>query len=326
METVTEFVITDDLVGLRLDKALVAGFPDFSRSLLVKKISQGLVLVNAEVETSPKYKTKEGDVLSLTDLSEPLGSGTLEPEPMDLDVVYEDESVLVLNKPVGLVVHPAPGHYTGTLVNGLLYHCGEEISGVNEGNPTRPGIVHRLDRNTSGLMVVAKTLTAYRYLKDQFQERSLSRCYKALVWGVPSPPVGIINRPMDRHPRDRHRMRVLRSGGKEAITYYKVLESFGALASLVECQLKTGRTHQIRAHLANMNHGVIGDDLYGSIYQGPKAKQLADTASTLGQHFLHAYKLSFLHPETEEELSFTQDLPENFLKVLSLLRKDYSGV
>ena len=310
---------------MRLDKAIVDQFGTYSRTFLSEKIRQGHVTVNGTIQKSPSLKVLATDAFTLSDVTPPSQEHLIATE-MPLDIVFEDPDIIVLNKPSGLVVHPAPGHSSGTLLNGLLHHCGHQnLAQVD--NPIRPGIVHRLDKETSGLIVVAKTIDAFHGLKSQFHDRALSRQYIALVWGTPVPAVGIISRPMERHPRDRKRMRVLREGGKEAITHYQVSHRFGSLVSQISCQLKTGRTHQIRAHLANMGHGILGDKLYGLPYQGEAATELKQEMATLlsgTRHCLHACALKFYHPLTGEPLSFTVPLPADFTALTDYLAKRYA--
>ena len=239
----------------RLDKALVALYPSFSRARLQALIAAGYVTRDAQPVTDVNRKVKTGEIYTLT----PPPPEPAEPkaESIPLTIVFEDADLLVLDKPAGVVVHPAPGHRDGTLVNALLAHCGASLSGI--GGVARPGIVHRLDKDTSGLMIVAKNDHAHQELSKQFADRTLSRTYHALVKGVPTPPAGSIDRPIGRHPQDRKKMAVL-SKGRPALTHYKTLETFDKngkpFASLIECKLATGRTHQIRVHLAHLKHPV----------------------------------------------------------------------
>jgi 23S rRNA pseudouridine1911/1915/1917 synthase len=229
---------------------------------------------------------------------------------MPLDVRYEDDDLLVLDKPPGLVVHPAPGSPTGTLVNALLAHCGASLSGI--GGVRRPGIVHRLDKDTSGLMVVAKNDDAHRSLAAQFGTRKVTRAYRAIVWGTPSPPEGTISGNIGRSVRDRKKMAVVDKGGKPAVTRYKVVRKLGTKASLIECRLETGRTHQIRVHLAMIRHPVIGDGTYGggaAAARRMSAPGLAETVTALGHQALDAYRLGFTHPRTGERLEFVKEMP-----------------
>jgi 23S rRNA pseudouridine1911/1915/1917 synthase len=254
-------------------------------------------------------------------------------EPIPLTIVYEDDALVVIDKPAGLVVHPAAGHASGTLVNALIAHCGDSLSGI--GGVKRPGIVHRLDKNTSGLMVVAKTDAAHRALSAQFADKTegpLERGYLALVWGAPGRPKGTVDAPLDRHPQARDK-RAVRPGGRDAVTHWQVLERFAGpdgkpVASLLECRLETGRTHQIRVHLAHIGHPILGDATYGSGFKtkaarlGPKARAaLAD----LGRQALHAYLLIIEHPHTRKRLRFQSELPGDLRRLRDALAAESSG-
>ena len=238
----------------------------------------------------------------------------LEPENIPLDIVYEDECVIVLNKPVGMVVHPGAGNKQGTLVNALLGHCGEELSGI--GGEIRPGIVHRLDKDTSGLIVIAKNDFAHRKLSEQFEKRSLSRTYWAVVWGVPEPTAGEIELSVGRSSRDRKKIAV-RSDGKRALTKYRVLKDFG-VASLVECKLLTGRTHQIRVHMAHKGHPLIGDTVYG----GRVSRKGAPYLKKFPRQALHAIKLEFVHPKHGKVKRFKSPLPQDIKNLLTALEEN----
>ncbi|MFY9287664.1 MAG: RluA family pseudouridine synthase, partial [Alphaproteobacteria bacterium] len=238
-----------------------------------------------------------------------------EAQDIELDVVFEDKDLLVINKPAGMVVHPAPGNRDQTLVNALLAHCGKSLSGI--GGVARPGIVHRLDKDTSGLMVVAKNDAAHQALTAQFSDRSLSRIYQAVVWGAPTPKTGKIEVPIGRHARDRKKQAVT-SRGKTALTYYTVLENF-SLASLVECKLATGRTHQIRVHLAHIKHPVIGDPVYGANKTRMKGNE---ELCTFPRQALHAAQLQFIHPRSKKSLRFLAKLPKDMADLLKALRRN----
>ncbi|MBT3238626.1 MAG: RluA family pseudouridine synthase [Rhodospirillaceae bacterium] len=280
--------------GTRLDRLLAEALDDLSRTRLKALIEDGRVRRSGDDDPvdDPSCKVREGQ--SFVVEVPPAIAATPEPQPMDLNVVYEDENVIVIDKLAGLVVHPAPGSPDGTLVNALLAHCAGGLSGI--GGVERPGIVHRLDKGTSGLMVVAKNDIAHRHLSEQFHDRTVERAYKALVWGVPSPGAGEIKGNIGRSPSNRKKMAVVKRGGKTALTRYKVLEKFGDVASLVECRLATGRTHQIRVHMAEIGHGVIGDPLYG---RGSKSRlgSLSDeqrhAVESLNHQALHAYIIGF---------------------------------
>lgn len=303
--------------GLRLDKFLAGKMKEFSRTRLSQLVENGYICVSGIVIKESSFKTKEGQVIEITIPS--LTEAIPTPQPIPLNILFEDEDVIVINKPAGMVVHPAPGNLTGTLVNALLSHCGESLSGIN--GVKRPGIVHRLDKNTSGLLVAAKNDQAHHHLAHQLASREMKRIYQALVWGNPFPPQGLIEGAIARDPRHRQRM-ALRSNGKFARTHYKVLTSFGKLTSLVECRLETGRTHQIRVHLANKGHPLLGDSLYG---KQPRTvpcslKTFLETQWVKERQALHAKELSFIHPRTHEELYFSTDLPEDMGNLITTLQ------
>ena len=251
-------------------------------------------------------------------------------EDIPLNIVYEDDALIVIDKPPGLVVHPAAGHAKGTLVNALIAHCGDSLSGI--GGVKRPGIVHRLDKDTSGLMVVAKTDKAHRALSKQFEhktESGLERGYLAFVWGAPDRPKGVIEAPLDRHPHARDK-RAVREGGREAVTHWQVLERFNGadgkpVASLLACTLETGRTHQIRVHLAHIGHPILGDETYGAGFK-TKASRLGPQARAalegLGRQALHAYLLAIKHPETAENLAFRSELPGDLRRLRDAFSAD----
>ncbi len=295
--------------GQRLDKLLAARLPDLSRSAARRLIERGLVTVNGE-PVRPSYKVRPGDrVLALLPVEE---AAPPRPEPIPLRIVYEDEALLVVDKPAGMVVHPAPGHEQGTLVNALLAHCPALADGGD-----RPGIVHRLDRDTSGLILIAKSERVRRALQQQFKERRVHKAYLALLDGHLQPAWGRIEAPIGRDPRHRQRMAVL-PGGREAVTEYHVLETFahrnGPAAGdycLVEAEPQTGRTHQIRVHFASIGHPVVGDGVYGR----------RKTRLPLPRQFLHARRLGFKHPRTGRRLELEAPLPEDLAAVLALLRR-----
>jgi 23S rRNA pseudouridine1911/1915/1917 synthase len=286
----------------RLDLFLVQEVAELSRSQLKRLIEQGLVLVNGQ-PGRPGQKLRAGDRVSLT--VPPPGQSTLEPEEIPLSVVYQDDELLVLDKPAGLTVHPAPGHPSGTLVNALLAIC-PDLRGI--GDRVRPGIVHRLDKDTSGLMVVAKSHRAHLSLSRQIKERKVKKGYLALVSGELKPREGVIDAPIARNPRDRKRMAVV-AGGREARTRYKVLRSNGEY-SLVEAFPETGRTHQVRVHFASLGHPLVGDHVYGK------------RSAFLGRQFLHAHLLGFSHPDTGEWREFTSPLPPDLQLALDMVELD----
>lgn len=314
--------------GLRLDKAVSNLLPEFSRTRLQGLIDGGECLVDGVVCTTPSRKVKEGEVVVIA--IPPLEDATPVPENIPLDIVFEDDDVLVINKAAGMVVHPAVGHGSGTLVNALLYHCGESLSGIN--GVRRPGIVHRLDKDTSGLMMVAKNDHAHQHLSAQLQDRSLSRIYQALVLGVPFPFKGRVETLIGRHPSNRLKMAVVKGNGKEAATNYEVLEKFGdamsEALSLVECRLESGRTHQIRVHMQHLGYPLIGDDLYGEqvtksrsvMKKGGFDDEAIARVIAFPRQALHAAEISFIHPRSEEEMSFSAPLPDDLSDLLDVIR------
>jgi 23S rRNA pseudouridine1911/1915/1917 synthase len=302
--------------GMRLDKFLVVKMPDLSRTRLQELIEEGYVKINQESIKEPAFKVKEDQVIEL--ILPPVVEASPLPQHIPLDILYEDTDVIVINKPTPMVVHPAPGNLNGTLVNALLSHCGESLSGIN--GVKRPGIVHRLDKETSGLLVVAKNDRAHQSLAHQLTTREMGRVYSALVWGMLLPQEGVIEGSIGRDPRYRQRM-AMRQEGKFARTHYKVLKFFGKHATLVECRLETGRTHQIRVHLTAKGHPLIGDTLYG---KPPRflllfLKTYLSNQWPLGRHALHAKELSFIHPTTHERLSFSAPLPEDMRTLIDML-------
>lgn len=324
----------------RLDKALARDVPEeasLSRARLVKLLAEGAILRNGAVETDQKAKVAEGDVFQIT-IEEAVDSHIL-PEDIPLDVIWEDADLIVVNKPAGMVVHPAPGTPGGTLVNALLHHFGGELSGV--GGSKRPGIVHRIDKDTTGLLVVAKSDKAHHGLAAQFEKHTVERQYNALVYGVPDAadprlrgtkgvsfaPGNImkITTQLARHKTDRQRQAVRFEGGRHAVTRSRTLETFGTppVAAMVECWLETGRTHQIRVHMAHAGHGLIGDQTYGG-RRKLNAKSLspvaAEAVAKFSRQALHAAVLGFEHPVTGEHLRFEAPVPADFLDLLAVLR------
>lgn len=294
--------------GGRLDKVLAGLVSNLSRTRIKALIGEGRISADNETIMDPSYRVKPGQTFAIiVPESKPAAP---EPQPIDLDIVFEDEDLLVIDKPAGLVVHPAPGNPDRTLVNALIAHCGETLSGI--GGVRRPGIVHRLDKDTSGLMVVAKNDAAHASLSAQFAGRTITRAYRAVVWGVPSPRRGEIAGNIGRSPRNRKKMAVVRRGGKVALTRYRVLKPLGSAASLIECRLATGRTHQIRVHLAWKGHPIVGDPTY-SRNKAARARSLgpgaARAVAALGRQALHAQLIGFTHPATAERLEFESALP-----------------
>jgi 23S rRNA pseudouridine1911/1915/1917 synthase len=322
-----EVTITGEEGSTRLDRVLAARCPELSRSRLKGLILAGQVLVGTVSVRDPAYHVATGDTITIevpeAAPAEPKG------EKIALDIVYEDDDIIVIDKPKGLVVHPAAGHETGTLVNALIAHCGASLSGI--GGVKRPGIVHRLDKDTSGLMVVAKNDHAHQSLTAQFADHGrylpMERGYLAFVWGVPTRQRGTVDAPIDRHPHAREKMAV-RQGGRQAVTHWETSETFNGrdgkpVAALLACRLETGRTHQIRVHLAHLGHPLMGDPVYGPHFKtkashlGP-ASQAALTA--LGRQALHAYLLALEHPRTGEFLHWEAPLPEDLLLLEKTLR------
>lgn len=296
-----EYVITEELTGNRIDKALATLQPDWSRTQIQQWVKDGNVQVN-DSSVKPNYKVKTDDKIALEqpDVEE----YDIEAENLNLEIVYEDQDVLVVNKPVGMVVHPSAGHVSGTLVNGLMYQV-TDLSGIN--GIMRPGIVHRIDKDTSGLLMVAKNDKAHVSLVNQLVDKSVNRVYTALVHGHIPHDNGTIDAPIGRDKRDRQRMAVV-DDGKHAVTHFKVLERFGDY-TLVECRLETGRTHQIRVHMKYIGYPLVGDPKYGQ-------RKTID----FGGQVLHAGTVGFDHPETGEYMEFTAPLPENYKQLLNELR------
>jgi 23S rRNA pseudouridine1911/1915/1917 synthase len=318
--------------GERLDRVLAAMVASLSRSRLKSLIVAGQVAIGATTIRDPSHHVNAGDTIRVCvpppDDPEPL------PEAIPLVVLYEDDDIIVVDKPKGLVVHPAAGNWTGTLVNALIAHCGASLSGI--GGVRRPGIVHRLDKDTTGVMVAAKNDRAHKKLAAQFADHGrtgpLERGYLAFCWGVPAHPHGVVEKPIDRHPHARDKMAV-RAGGREAITHWRVLERYAAIdgrpiVSLVECRLETGRTHQIRVHLASIGHPLLGDDVYGPGFK-TKMALLAEPAraalATLERQALHAYLLTIEHPTTGERLVFRTPLPADLESLRVSLATERSG-
>ena len=288
----------------RLDKFLSAMLPDQSRSYLQKIIKDGNVLVNGEPKKS-SYRLEDGDEVT-ADLPE-LKSPDIEPENIPLDILYEDDSILMVNKPKGMVVHPSAGHYTGTLVNAVLWHCQGQLSGIN--GVSRPGIVHRIDKDTTGVLVVCKNDAAHNAVAAQLKEHSITRKYRAIVHGVIKEDEGTVDAPIGRHPTERKKMASGVKNGKRAVTHYGVLERFQGY-TYVECQLETGRTHQIRVHMASIHHPLLGDTVYGP----------AKDSHHLEGQTLHAMVLGLIHPVTGEYLEVEAPLPEYFENLLKKFR------
>lgn len=325
--TIKTFYVDEVDAGVRLDRYLATQMPEISRSRTKQLIKQGEVCANGAKIEEPNYRVKPGDQINVN--LPPPQPALPEPQDIPLDVIFEDQHLIVINKPAGLVVHPAAGNWDGTLVNALLNHCGDTLSGI--GGVERPGIVHRLDKDTSGVMVVAKTDQAHKGLSDQFaahgKDGKLKRAYKTLVWAGPRHFRGKVDAPLGRQPSNRLKQAVLKSGGRASITHYEIVEGFmadekGPLLTLLNCVLETGRTHQIRVHMAHIGCPVVGDQTYGSGFKTREAKlsQVTQKLLTkLNRQALHAYLLGFVHPKTGEELHFESEIPEDFKALLDSL-------
>ena len=315
---------------LRLDKFLVLTLPHLTRSRVQQLLAAGEVTRAGKVVNDAARKVNPGEAYHLTE--PPAVPMTLTPEPIELAVVYEDTHLLVIDKPAGLTVHPAPGHYQGTLVHALLAHCGESLSGI--GGVARPGIVHRIDKDTSGLLVVAKSDSAHQHLSAQLKARTLSRRYTAFVWGGLKAASGSIDAPIGRHPTRRKEMAIVRTG-RAAVTHYETRARYGAnnitVASQLECALETGRTHQIRVHLAHLGHALIGDPVYGqratSRLQRVSAQKIdlpdavKETLASFPRQALHACKLALIHPVTQEKMEFSAPMPEDLRRLEETLTR-----
>ena len=319
--------VAGDEASPRLDRVLAVRRPELSRSRLKALILAGQVTIESAPIRDPAYHVAAGDTITI-DVPEAVAAQP-SGEEIALDIVYEDEDIIVIDKPSGLVVHPAAGHETGTLVNALIAHCGSSLSGI--GGVRRPGIVHRLDKDTTGLMVAAKNDRAHQSLSAQFADHgrtgSMRRGYMAFAWDVPNRQRGTVDAPIDRHPHAREKMAV-RDGGREAITHWEIQEAFNGrdgkpIAALLACQLETGRTHQIRVHLAHINHPLMGDGVYGPHFK-TKASHLGPESqaalAALGRQALHAYLLALEHPRTGEILHWEAPLPEDLLLLQKTLR------
>lgn len=300
-----QITVNNENSGNRIDKFLSIELKDVSRSHIQKWIDEGCVIVNTVI-VKRNYKVKAGDIV---DVSIPeVKEVEIAPTAMTLDIVYEDQDILIINKPVDMVVHPAPGHYTDTLVNGIMYHCKEQLSGIN--GELRPGIVHRIDKDTTGLLVVCKNDTAHVDLAAQLKAHSIERVYEAIVYNNIKDDEGIIEGPIGRHPKDRKKMTINHKNGKEATTHYRVIQRLKNGFTHVELQLETGRTHQIRVHMASIGHPLLGDPLYG-----PKSSPYK-----LPGQMLHARTLGFYHPRTKEKVLFNVEPPYVFLDTLRKLQ------
>lgn len=306
------YTVKSDDKGKRLD-AYVAEATELSRSAATKLIESGDVTVNGK-KSEKKYPVKENDEIAV--IIPEAEEYEAQPENIPLNVVYEDADIIVINKPSGMVVHPAPGNYTGTLVNALLYHCKDSLSGI--GGVMRPGIVHRIDKDTSGLLVVAKNDQAHRALSEELGYHGIEREYHALVRGGFRESSGTVDLPIGRHPIDRKKMAVIKSGenAREAVTHYEVIRAYGQITYL-KLKLETGRTHQIRVHMSYLGHALLGDEVYAST----KTLFEKQHAPLFDGQILHAKKLSLTHPRTNERMTFECELPDNFKKLIEILEK-----
>ena len=302
----TELIINGEMDGTRLDLVLSVALEEFSRSFIQKLFEKGKITVNGSVCTQKKYKASAGDLINI-ELPEP-EKVEVQAEDIPLDIVYEDEDLLIVNKPAGMVVHPAPGNSSGTLVNALMHHCGDNLSSIN--GVIRPGIVHRIDKNTSGLLMVAKNDKAHNSLSQQLAEHSITRKYRAIVYNNIREDEGTVNEPIGRDPRNRLRNAVTDINSRHAVTHYRVIERFGQF-TYIEAVLETGRTHQIRVHMSHIRHPLLGDELYGPVKNKLGASR----------QMLHAGVLGFVHPSSGEYMEFESPLPYDFRKVLNKLRE-----
>ena len=297
----------EEFVGDRIDKFLSCRLEEVSRSYIQKLIKEGHVSVNGK-PVKANYKLGAGDKISveIPEAKEP----DILPEDIPLDILYEDQDILVVNKPKGMVVHPAAGHYSGTLVNALMYHCKDSLSGIN--GVMRPGIVHRIDMDTTGSLLVCKNDEAHRILAEQLKEHTIRREYHAIVYGNIKEDTGTVDAPIGRHPTDRKKMSINHKNGKQAVTHYEVLERFGNF-TYIRCRLETGRTHQIRVHMASLHHPLLGDEVYGPSSRPP--------FPGLKGQVLHAKILGIYHPATGEYMEFDAPLPQYFVDLLQKLRR-----
>lgn len=296
--------ITPEMEGERIDKCISNYLESLSRSYIQKIIKDGKAYVNdAVVKANYKVKVDDKVQFEIPDCEEP----DIPPQDIPLDILYEDKDILIVNKPKDMVVHPAPGHYEGTLVNAIMFHCKDELSGIN--GVLRPGIVHRIDKDTTGSIIICKNDEAHRKIAQQLKEHSITRKYRAIVYGRILEEEGTVNAPIGRHPTDRKKMAINEKNGKPAVTHYKVLERFDKY-TYIECQLETGRTHQIRVHMTSIGHPLLGDEVYGN----------AKCPFKLEGQTLHAMTIGFIHPTTGDYVEYEAPLPEYFEHLLQILR------
>tara|TARA_B100000686_G_scaffold327034_1_gene385520 strand:- start:19081 stop:20040 length:960 start_codon:yes stop_codon:yes gene_type:complete len=311
---VIEFLYTDLNKRFRVDSYVSSYNKQYSRSYIKKLILEGSLFINSLSITDPSYKLINGDKVKI--VFPEIKSDIPEPQNIPLDIVFEDENLLVINKFSGMVVHPAPGNSKNTLVNALLYHCNGSLSGI--GGVMRPGIVHRLDKDTSGLMIVAKDDYSHRFLSKAISLKKVDRLYSALVWGKPNNKLGSINLNIGRHPKNRKKMAVVRNNGRSAITDYKLIESYN-IASLLECSLRTGRTHQIRVHLSFKGFPIIGDQLYSK--RIAVSNDFPDVIKNFNRQALHSRSIRFQHPINKKILAFEAKLPKDIMVLKKELEK-----
>jgi 23S rRNA pseudouridine1911/1915/1917 synthase len=317
----TRHRVSDTEAGERVDRCLATAFPALSRSRIKALIEQGNLRIVPPASGAPEtlddasYRVKPGEILELT--VPPPEDAVPRGQAITLDIVYEDRDLIVVDKPAGMVVHPAPGNPDNTLVNALIAHCGDSLSGI--GGVKRPGIVHRIDKDTSGLVVAAKNDAAHKALSEAFAVHAIEREYRCFVWGLPSPKQGTIEGNIGRHGIDRKRMTIVKSGGKRAVTHYQVTKVFGLGAAELACQLETGRTHQIRVHLAAIGHPLIGDPVYGRVT--PSRRKAHPAAATFPRQALHAAVLGFDHPRTGKKLRWESPLPADLVGLSDALSK-----
>lgn len=316
-ESMFTILVEGEDSGQRLDRFLNNYVSDLSRTRIKSLIEAGCATIDGKIIEDPNYRIKTGSNLSLN-VPAPVEDRP-EPQHITLDIVYEDDHLVVLNKPAGMVVHPGAGNPDGTLVNALLAHCGDSLRGI--GGVKRPGIVHRIDKDTSGLMVAAKTEPAHHGLSELFMTHDIERRYDALTWGVPSPLSGTVTGSIGRSSKNRKKMSVVEFGGKHAVTHYRVASSFGMLASHVSCELETGRTHQIRVHMTSLGHSLIGDQLYGRATKRGAPEAVGIAVRNFNRQALHAATLGFIHPITEEALRFEAPHPKDFELLIGELER-----
>lgn len=313
------FAVLEDQAGERIDRWLADRCGDLSRSRIQALIADGHLAINGDGIKQSSFQVRGGDQIEL--VVPPAAPAEPEAQSITLDIVFEDEHLIVINKPPGMVVHPGAGNPDGTLVNALLAHCGDSLKGI--GGVLRPGIVHRIDKDTSGLLVAAKTEAAHAGLAEQLAAHTMERVYDAIVWGRPKPASGTVSGKIGRSPNNRKKMALLTSGGRDSLTTYKTVAAFGTAAAHIECRLKTGRTHQIRVHMASIAHPLIGNPVYGSA-PAKCVKALSADAASLAKKFprqaLHARSLGFSHPVTGAHLHFARAMPDDMARLVAGLR------